>query len=492
MNLLCPFRRLYSLGLLSLALFLTVAIRAEDAPTIAPSAPDRLTLTIFHTNDIHGHLLPFDYAKIGAGPEQASVGGAARRATLIRRLRAALANPSITIDAGDLVHRGPLASTYEGIPDVETLNAIGYDLAVVGNNEFRLKDGRDHLDAAGAQAALQRLFRASRFAWISANLLDARGALLEGVQPFVVRDFGGVRVAFLGLTTPGTANATQAKGLTSPDAIATARQWIPRARAKSDVLVLVSHLGINLETKLVAATTGIDAVVGGHSHTLLREAVLVKNADGVPVPIVQTGEFGVHLGRFTLHFERAPAPQGWHLATFDYDLLPVGPDIPEAEDVKALLEPYVRPLQTEIVARLPSLPAKPADAARFTLQTVADAVLAASQAEVAVAGYGEGLFDRFHHLDVTRYDLDAILAIPHHLVTASLTGAQLAAFKEKNPALLIVGQAELAPDRTYTVALFDTIAVNVYKLSESSLHDTSIDAREAVLGYLNRPPAATL
>lgn len=443
---------------------------------------DRLTLTLFHTNDLHGHLLPFAYTQPGRAGEQPSVGGAARRATLIRRERAALDHPSLVVDAGDLVHRGPLASTYEGIPEVETLNAIGYDVAVVGNNEFRLKDGGDRLDSVGAQAAFQRLIHSSRFPWISANLRDSRGALLEGVQPFVVRRFDGVRVAFLGLSTPLTATASQAKGLSSIDAIAAAKEWIPKARAESDVLVLVSHLGLKLETELVGATSGIDAVVGGHSHTLLREAVMVKNVDGIEVPIVQTGEFGVELGRFTLRFERG-APRGWHLATFQYDLLHVGPDLPEAADVTTLLEPYLRPLQ-EVVAQLPTLPDDPAQAASFTLKIVAETLREAAEADVAIAGYGEGLFDRFHHREVTRYDLYAILAIPHHIVTAQLSGTELAELKKNRPQLLFVGAEPLSPDRNYTVALFDSIAVNLYKLPESRLHDTGLDARETVLRHL--------
>jgi 5'-nucleotidase len=460
---------------------------ASFAQPNEPLEPANLTLTIFHTNDLHGHLLPFDYAQIGRAQEQPSVGGAARRATLIRRLRAELANPSIVVDAGDLVQRGPLASTYEGIPDVETLNAIGYELAVIGNNEFRLKDGGDHLDFVGAQAALQRLIRASHFHWITANIIDANGALLEGVQPYVVRRFNGVRVAFLGLSTPSTGNASQAKGLTSLDAIAAAKEWIPRARAESDVLVLVSHLGLTLETKLVTETTGIDAVVGGHSHTLLREAVVVKNLDGVEVPIVQTGEFGVQLGRFSLHFARTE-PKRWHLASFAYDLLAVGKDIPDAEDVKAILAPYVQPL-AEVVAHLPAVPADPADAAKFTLQTVAEALRESAKTDLSIAGFGEGLFDRFHQREVTRYDLNAILAIPHHIATTNLTGAELAALQKTNPLLLIFGLNGLVPERTYSVALFDTIAINVYKLPESRLHDTGINAREAVLHFLNSQSA---
>jgi 2',3'-cyclic-nucleotide 2'-phosphodiesterase (5'-nucleotidase family) len=225
-------------------------------------------------------------------------------------------------------------------------------------------------------------------------------------------------------------------------------------------------------------------VVGGHSHTLLREAVVVKNSDGGEVPIVQTGEFGVQLGRLSLHLARAE-PKHWHLASFTYDLLPVGTDIPEAEDVKAILAPYVQPLK-EVVAHLPSVPLDPADAAKFTLQTVAEALRESAKTDLSIAGFGEGLFDRFHQREVTRYDLNAILAIPNHIATANITSAELATLQKTNPLLLISGQSTLVPEHMYSVALFDTIAINVYKFPESRLHDTGIDARDAVLQFLNR------
>src|SRR5262249_10121164 len=95
---------------------------ADPPPTVS-----ELTLTILHDNDLHGHLFPFAYTEVGRSPqEQASVGGAARRATLIRRLRKSVRNPTILIDAGDTFTRGPLTNAYEGIADTEAMNTIGY------------------------------------------------------------------------------------------------------------------------------------------------------------------------------------------------------------------------------------------------------------------------------------------------------------------------------------------------------------------------------
>src|SRR5579864_4941925 len=88
------------------------------------------SLEILHDNDIHGHLRAFCYVEVAKGPaEHCDVGGAARRATLARRLRAKAKSPVLLIDTGDTTTRGPLATEYEGVDEIAAMNAIGYDLA---------------------------------------------------------------------------------------------------------------------------------------------------------------------------------------------------------------------------------------------------------------------------------------------------------------------------------------------------------------------------
>src|ERR1043166_1459178 len=105
------------LGLLILLLYFRVG-------AIAQRRPDAFTLTILHTNDLHGHLFPFDYIEEGRSKtERPSVGGAARRATLIKQLRREIKNPVLLVDCGDTFTRGPLTNAYEGIADIEAMNA---------------------------------------------------------------------------------------------------------------------------------------------------------------------------------------------------------------------------------------------------------------------------------------------------------------------------------------------------------------------------------
>src|SRR5690242_17373040 len=92
-------------------LCLLVAVGAAGQPTAQERSPATFALTILHTNDLHGHIFPFAYTETGrSNEERASVGGAARRATLVRKLRREIKNPVMLVDSGDTFTRGPLTN----------------------------------------------------------------------------------------------------------------------------------------------------------------------------------------------------------------------------------------------------------------------------------------------------------------------------------------------------------------------------------------------
>ena len=431
-------------------------------------------LTILHTNDLHGHILPFAYTEVGRRlNELPSVGGAARRATLVRRIRASAGNPVIVIDSGDTFTRGPFTTTYRGLADVEAMNAVGYDLAAIGNNEFKARDASEANDAAGAQTALLSVVKHSRFTWLCANCTDQHGAILEGVQPFVVRQMGPVRVGFLGLTAPRVASYPQAKGWTIIDPVAAARTYIPLARAQCDILIAVTHIGLDLDKKLAAKTTGIDAVVGGDSHTFLYKPLTVKNADrSASVPIVQDGEFGANLGRLDLTLSRSAS--GWHITEFHDELLPVGPTLPEAPDVVAAVQPFAGPLM-EVVGTLPmSLVGQTGeDRLLLTTRVIVDALRRQTGADYALSPAGDGIWDVFRAATVRRYDIAAVLPFKDIAVVATLTGAELQALLATRKDTGISGNPKtIQPGATYRVAMVDFFARTEYKIDDGKLRDT--------------------
>jgi len=479
--------RIRLLSVLILMLDLSLPGYALAEPGAQSEQPRQLTLTILHDNDLHGHLLPFDFIESARGSqEQPSRGGAARRATLVRKLERSICNPVILVDTGDIAARGPLATTYEGIADVAAMNAVGYDLAAIGNHEFTLKDGVDSADAAGAQADLLQVIKRSRFAWVCANVADSRGAFIEGVEPYVVRDFNGVRVGFLGLTTARSASYPQTKGWTFSDPIATAKLWIPEARKHCDVLIAVTHLGVDADKALAAQTSGLDAVVGGHSHTFLYKAVEVTNSAGDRVPIVQDGAFGVDLGRFDLSLTRDEAGH-WKLAGYHYALLPVDEHLSEAPDVNSELTPFLRPLQT-VVGRIGAIASTPAARLRQTNQLVVDALREQTGADLAINpgdGSDNGFFEVFRHSDVTRYDVYAILPFHDDAVTATFSGTELEALLASHPDTVSSGDLNgIDATKTYHVAVVDYVADSVFHLAKAKIQSTNRDVREVVIRYL--------
>lgn len=312
--------------------------------SIAAWAGQSWQLTILHTNDLHGMMLPFAYN----GEER---GGLARRATMIKEIRAKTDHQVMLIDAGDVFTRGPWHPQFFGVPEIEAMNAISYDMMCIGNNEFKATGGPD------SQGMMLALMRRSRFPWLAANLtVGTTGVPVEGVHPYIIRDFGGVRVGFLGVTAPRVKDYAQAKGWTVTDPIETAKQWAPIARKECDILIAVTHIGIDLnggpslDRDFASQVPGIDAIIGGDSHTFLAKPQVVDGPDGRKVPIFQAGEQGVVLGRADLTFEQTDA--GWRLTAFDGKLIPVNKTVQDDPAIKQLLDRWLAPKPVTVLQKL--------------------------------------------------------------------------------------------------------------------------------------------
>ena len=463
----------------------TAVVISGFALTSEAQTPDAFKLTILHTNDLHGHIYPFAYTEIGRSKEEkASVGGAARRATLVRDLRKNIKNPVILVDSGDTFTRGPLTNFYEGVADVEAMNAVGYEVGALGNNEFKAKDGIEVEDAAGAQAALLQVVKRAKFPWLCANATDSNGATLQGVQPYIVRQIEGVRVGFLGLTAPRSAKYPQVKGWKILDPIATAKAWIPRARKECDILIAMTHIGVDLDKELASKTTGLDAIVGGDSHTFLYKLEEVANPEGVKIPIVQDGEFGVNLGRFDLSFHRSSDGK-WSLSEYRDVLIPVSAKLKEASDVVRTLAPFRAPYDSVIGRFNQPIAASPEERDLQTTKTICDAMRSETNSDFAINNVGDGLFEVFRHADVTLYEVHAIMPFKNHVVRVKLTGVELRKLIADPKKTAVSGDASaISEDGNYTVAMVDFSAQSAFNISPEKRTDTDKDVRDVVVSYL--------
>ena len=276
------------------ALALAFCAFTASATSAAP-----INIKIIGLNDYHGTLQsPGTFGKNTLVPtaQRPAVGGSEYLAAYVARMKAANPN-TVVVGAGDLVGATPLISAlFFDEPAVETLNKIGLDFAAVGNHEFdkgkdelrRLQNGgckvpADPNSCKGFGSSAQGTFDGAKFKWLSANVVDnATGRTL--LPPYGIKTFGGVRVAFIGMTLKGTpqiVTPTGVAGLTFNDEAATVNALVPRLRALGiESIVVLVHQGGFQNTITGGGGQPITSDINGCTGNL-------RNADGTPSDIVK-------------------------------------------------------------------------------------------------------------------------------------------------------------------------------------------------------------
>ena len=291
-------------GLTALGGLGTVGAVAAPAAGAAKKGP--LKLTILHTNDMHSRIEPFP----DGGGQWAGLGGMARRAALIKEIRGQEANV-LLLDSGDIFHGTPYFNFFGGELEYKLMTQMGYDASTLGNHDF------DN----GLEGLLRQLPHAG-FPFLVANYDFAQSALAGKFQPYKVFDKAGIRVGVfgLGIELSGLVLDRNFTGINYLDPVAKAREMVTQLRGpeKCDFVVCLSHLGYQYKNakiddrKLAAEITGIDLILGGHTHTFLDKPEAVAGPNGHQTLINQVGWSGINLGR--LDFEFSPGGKRGGLA----------------------------------------------------------------------------------------------------------------------------------------------------------------------------------
>ncbi len=270
-------------------------------------------LVILHTNDTHSRMDPFP---MDGGPF-AGRGGAARRATLIRRVREANENV-LLLDSGDIFQGTPYFNFFGGEVEFRAMTAMGYDFATLGNHDF--DNGVDGLVAMLPHAG---------FEFLSANYEVSASALEGHVRPWATRDFGTVRVGVfgLGIAFEKLVLPSLHEGVRYTDPVAAARRACRELRAMGcSLIVCLSHLGYAYpdpqrpsDRVLAEAVPEIDLILGGHTHTFLNEAVVFEQGRTGFTVVNQVGWGGMRLGRIDVTFNQAGETSSWDAAGYDID-----------------------------------------------------------------------------------------------------------------------------------------------------------------------------
>ena len=260
--------------------------------------PDgRKHITILHTNDVHSHIEPFG----PDDPRNPNMGGAARRATLVERIRQENPN-TLLLDAGDIFQGTPYFNFYGGELELKLMSKMKYDAATIGNHDF--DNGIDGLFAQLPHAD---------FPFISSNYDFSNTVLEDHILRQQVFTKDGVKIGIFGqgIELEGLVNNKLYKETKYLDPVETAQEMTRRLKEdeQCDLIICLSHLGYEYngdkisDLKLARATENIDLIIGGHTHTFLEKPTIEINKAGKKVLVNQVGCYGLYLGRIDFYLD---------------------------------------------------------------------------------------------------------------------------------------------------------------------------------------------
>ena len=263
--------------LLVVSMLMTGLAFAEEATEV-----EHQPVVVLYTNDVHcGIEDAIGYAGLAA----------------YEKAYEKLGYEVILVDNGDAIQGGPIGTLSKGEYIIDIMNAVGYDIATIGNHEFDY--GMD---------VFMSLREKAEFPYISANFCDLEGNPI--LDPYVIKELGGWKVAFVGASTPETFTKSTptyfqdaegnyiysfCQGEDGANLYAAVQKAVDAARAEgAEIVIVMSHLGTDgssvpyTSSDLIVNTTGINAVLDGHSHSVW-EMELVQNAAGEDVILTSTG-----------------------------------------------------------------------------------------------------------------------------------------------------------------------------------------------------------
>ncbi|KAI0451760.1 Metallo-dependent phosphatase-like protein [Xylaria acuta] len=251
-------------------------------------------ISFYHINDVHAHLDQFAASGTDCtSPEKGCYGGYARVKTVLDETRPSHPD-SLLLNVGDEFQGTLFYTFYGGEKIAETLNQIGFDAMTLGNHEW---DGGDD--------KLGDFLKNLTFPIVSANVVSDNEKLNSTIKPYhIFEDYG---LAVIGVTTETVPSiSSPGKGTKFTDVATAVQNSIDEIRRTTNItrIAAITHIGYEEDKKLAKATTGLQLIMGGHSHTPLGDfegaegpyPTLETNKDGDEVFIVTAYRWGEYLG----------------------------------------------------------------------------------------------------------------------------------------------------------------------------------------------------
>ncbi|MGA3084475.1 MAG: bifunctional UDP-sugar hydrolase/5'-nucleotidase [Thermodesulfobacteriota bacterium] len=367
-------------------------------------AGEPVQLRILYLNDFHGFAEP--YQPVGS-PEK--LGGIAFLAEEVNRLRKE--RPTLLLAAGDMIQGNPWANLSEGRSTIEVMNAMDFSAMVLGNHEFDF-----------GQEVLKKRIQEARFPVLAANVQG-----LTDIKPYVLKEISGLKIAIVGLITEETPTSTDpknVKGLAFNSMIDSAQKVIQELGDQPDLVIVLSHLGLQANRRLAQTVKGIQIIVGGHSHTRIESPMKI---DGTL--LVQAWEHAKVLGVLDLTIQDRKVIQ------YEGKLVVIRPDKFRPDPVVAeIVDRYQRQtasiLDEVIGETLVDLEGKGSRSQETNLgNLIADILKKETQADVALTN-GGGIRADILKGPIRRKDVLSVLPFSNYPVVLKVKGQELKAIFE--------------------------------------------------------------
>jgi 5'-nucleotidase / UDP-sugar diphosphatase len=328
-------------------------MRSAGSGSSSASTPGQIELVLIHTADLHSHLFPeptliskADATRgLGTSAEVDAIGGFARVATLVRGVRQTAAH-SLYLDSGDLIEGTAAFTAFDGEPEMRAMSALEPDAVALGNHD---------LDP-GAADFVTKHRQFATFPVLAANYSAPGTDFGRTFTGSITLNANGIRIGVIGVANPtspgGLASDDNPFGIALAPAASAVQTAIDTLRPSVDVIVAITHLGLDADEALISATSGLDVVLGGHQHLTIDEPI--ERMDCGPnlsarracaprrVILVHSGALGRYVGRvdLTLAPAEASSSDGLEVVSAKHTLLPVSASVPDDPAIGALLEPY--------------------------------------------------------------------------------------------------------------------------------------------------------
>jgi len=386
----------------------TDVVPAPMAPPTPGEGPWNMTL--FHLNDQHAM---FEAEPATWRDDRALVGGFVALKFHLDEQRAQ-ATASLTLDAGDFMTGHPVCEIeMHGVLGgglMDMINLLGIDAGVIGNHEFDL--GRENARRLVAHANHPRM---------ALDLRNERGDLEFPAEP-IIFERGGLDVGVLGVTCAGLMDVcadSRVEGLVLDDQETVARRWIERLDPATDLIVMITHNGVAADTTLARKLvgSGVDVIVGGHSHTRLRSPLLIGD-----ILVVQAGSRTTDLGRLDVWVEND------RVVSYDGQLITtMAADRKGPSQLEALVDSFALRIEQEFGQQIGHLTTdwlRSGQGESNVGNWICDRLVEAAGADVALLNSGT-LRKNFSAGPLTRLDIHQLMPFSNLLETFEIDGAGL-------------------------------------------------------------------